>query len=79
MLLVSSCWPIDASPLPSRCPGFSPLSYKKQYTTHLHNIQLFPGKEPLKSNFERLFLVLVNYTIKCNTLGEQKEVHTEPW
>ena len=21
----------------------------------------------------------VNYTIKCNTLGEQKEVHTEPW
>ena len=22
---------------------------------------------------------MVNYTIKCNTLGEQKEVHTEPW
>ncbi|EHL75676.1 hypothetical protein HMPREF1032_01784 [Subdoligranulum sp. 4_3_54A2FAA] len=25
------------------------------------------------------FLQRVNYTIKCNTLGEQKEVHTEPW
>ena len=25
------------------------------------------------------FLGAVNYTIKCNTLGEQKEVHTEPW
>ena len=24
-------------------------------------------------------LLKVNYTIKCNTLGEQKEVHTEPW
>ena len=23
--------------------------------------------------------MLVNYTIKCNTLGEQKVVHTEPW
>lgn len=23
--------------------------------------------------------ITVNYTIKCNTLGEQKEVHTEPW
>ena len=61
MLLVSSCWPIDASPLPSRCPSFSPLSYKKQYTTHLHNIQLFPGKEPLKSNFERLCLVFFDH------------------
>lgn len=25
------------------------------------------------------FIDKVNYTIKCNTLGEQKEVHTEPW
>lgn len=26
-----------------------------------------------------IFMGAVNYTIKCNTLGEQKEVHTEPW
>ena len=35
--------------------------------------------EQAAENSAACFSSLVNYTIKCNTLGEQKEVHTEPW
>ena len=39
---------------------------------HIAKSGTFPKEGPA-------FISPVNYTIKCNTLGEQKEVHTEPW
>ena len=39
----------------------------------------FDIQERRRSEERRRLCVQVNYTIKCNTLGEQKEVHTEPW
>ena len=43
-------------------------------------VEQWPGKN-FSDKLEAIisFYQEVNYTIKCNTLGEQKEVHTEPW
>lgn len=73
-------------PAVNKCDAIPPQAFHRMKVDDIAAVTLF--KILCRQEFfhlrecERIalrFIVWVNYTIKCNTLGEQKEVHTEPW